>query len=257
MNRSSKISSFQTNRSKIRDLSASIAKKTNHLQELLCDISVGISVAPILLEQSILSIWQDNQHKQINEQIWPSLQVLDEFSSKCYSFEQKLMNTKPQHVFFDKDKMNAAGFLQMSAQFSPHIDYDQLLTFLKDIMPRLLNSLHFKPPWSISQLTLESELLEKHLERAHSLLLRIDAITLDFPVIINGTNRSSQAAAVNMIMYWHEKLVLTPIIKRPMKNVRRHKAIWDTVAYGSPIRTIPVNLTNSDDTSGESFEQHF
>lgn len=233
-------------------------EKTNHLQEMLRDISANTAVPPILFEQSSLLAWQEDQHKEVDK-IWQSVQVLEEFSSTCDSIEKKLMDAKPQHMCFDKDKMNAAGLLRMSEHFNPQIDYEKLMTFFMNIMPDLLNSLHFKPPWSIMQLKLESQVLEKYLKRAHSMLLRLDAIIMDLPVIANRTNTSTQAVG-NMVRYWHEMVMLTPIINRPTKTVNRHKAIWDSMVVDSPVRTkpsvdSPARMAISDDTSGELFNQ--
>lgn len=229
-----------------------LTQRTCRLKEVLRDVLHNTSITEKILDQGFLTVWETNQRKTIDEIITPSLRCLEYFVSKCESFEEKLITVKPQQLRFDKDKLHSFELLQMSEHFNPKIDYDKLLARFECTIPHVIDTINFKPPWSVSQLKAESEMLDQILQRIHSLSMKADAITFYLPLEFNSKAGINGTGFVsNSINYWYEKLMLTPKMRCPLKkNVRI--AIWEAIpAVFSPAGKIQYNsMPFSDDTSG-------
>lgn len=214
------------------------------------------SITEEMIDQGFLSDWEAKQCDEIETEIMPEIQRLESFLTKCKSFEQQVMASKPSQLCFDKEKMNTLGLLKLSEHFETHIDYDKMFAWFIGAMPELINALYFKPPTSLSRLEMESQIFDRYLHRAHELSIRIDMIALELPAQGAATFKRSEVAHGAKVNNWYENLMLTPKMKGAEMNDFRVN-IWDAIpAMDSPIRKIPVNVTkSSDDTSGR-FTRH-
>ncbi|XP_055322290.1 uncharacterized protein LOC129578152 [Sitodiplosis mosellana] len=241
--------------SKFRELCADVKQRTCRLQEVMCRMLINTTITEKMICEGFLADWEANQHEIIDKEIIPKLQQLENWFTKCNSFEQQLMVTKPAQLSFDKDKMSALGLLQVAELFNPQIDYDKLYAWFIGAMPELINALYFKPPWSLSRLKTESQLLDQCLRRANILFTRLDMITLELPLEMNEASDET-ARSGTQLSDWH--LMLTPTMKCPVnKDVRLN--IWEALpAMDLPVRIMqPTTMihnstTSSDDTSGFS-----
>lgn len=207
-------------------------EKTQRLNDLLCRVLSGTSITPDMIDSAFLSAWEYKQHEIMNENILPVLDNLETITSKCESFEHSLMMSQPRLIQFDVEKMNALGLLKKSQHFDAQIDYDKLIEWFKNAMPDLINAIYFEPPWSVSKLIQESQILNQIIERADELLDRIDILMMDSENWhIPSTD---QQAKSTMLSYLNEKLILTPAIDCVAKKSRRI-VIWEAVpAVDSP-----------------------
>lgn len=210
------------------------------------------SITQEMINQGFLSLWEEKQHEIIEEQIMPVIQRLEIFSKKCNSFEQKLTTIKPLQLCFDKEKMNAHGLLEMSEHFKSKINYDKLFKWFSDVMPELINALYTKSPWSLSQLKKESQLMDQWLRRAHTLLIKIDMITLEFPLEISRTSKQAKVSQRSKVNSWCESLILTPKMRCPEQKQNVRINIWNAIPpIDSPMRKIPQNKSIiNEETSG-------
>lgn len=219
--------------SKVQSMADPLKEKTQRLNDLLCQILSHTSITQDMIDAAFLSAWEKKQYEIVNEKILPLLDSLEAITSKYDSFQQYLVMTKPRQLHFDKEKLNAYGLLKKSPHFDPQIDYDKLLKWLENAMPDLINAIYFKPPWSVSKLMHESDLLSRIILRADDLLERIDAVLKnsdDWRIIRQGQQTKS-----TMLSYLNEKLILTPAIDCVPKKTRRI-AIWEAIpAVDSPI----------------------
>lgn len=209
-----------------------LKQKTQRLNELLCQILSSTSFTPDMIDSAFLSSWENKQHEIINEKVLPVLNSLDIITTKCDSFEKCLVMTKPRQLQFDVKKMSAFGLLKKSQHFDPQIDYDKLLEWFENAMPDLTNAIHFEPPWSVSKLMQESQILSRIVVRADNLLDRIDNL------MKNSENwhipDKIHQSKCTMLSYLNEKLILTPPIDCVTKKTRRI-VIWEAVpAVDSP-----------------------
>lgn len=218
--------------SKVQSMADPLREKTLRLNELLCRILSCTSFTPDMIDSAFLSAWEHKQHGLINEHILPMLNSLEIISSKCDSFQQCLMMTKPRQFQFDIEKINALGLLKKSQHFDPQIDYDKLLEWFENAMPDLINAIYFEPPWSVSKLMQESQRLSRIIVRAEDLLERIDILMKDSENWhIPGKIEQSKST---LLSYLNEKLILTPVIDCVAKKTRRI-VIWEAVpAVDSP-----------------------
>lgn len=215
-------------------MAAPLKEKTQRLNELLDRILSCTSFTPDMINPAFLSSWEQKQHEIIDEKILPMLDTLESITSKCDSFEKCLMMAKPRQLQFDVEKMNELGLLKKSQHFDPQIDYDKLLEWFKNAMPDLNNALYYKPPWSISQLMQESQILSRIIARTDGLLNRIDNLMEDGEIWHNPNNKNVVQAKSTMLSYLNEKLILTPIIDYKAKKNRRI-VIWEAMpAVDSP-----------------------
>lgn len=209
-----------------------LKEKAQRLNELLEQILSSTSFTPDMITPAFLSSWEQKQHEIIDEKILPMLDTLEKTTSKCNSFEQCLLETKPRQLQFDVEKLSALGLLKKSQHFDPQIDYDKLLEWFTNTMPELVNAIYYEPPWSVSKLVQESQILSRIIVRADNLLDRIDVLTND----IEDWNipRKAAQAKCTMLSYLNEKLILTPEIDYKAKKNRRI-VIWEAVpAVDSP-----------------------
>lgn len=243
--------------SKIREMSAELKDRTCHLQSVMRHVLRNTSITEEMIDQGFLSDWEAEQQEVIEKEFEPALRQLENISTKCDSFAQNLMAIKPMQIRFDEEKLNALGLLKMSEHFNPQIDYDKLYRWFIDAMPELVNALYVKPPWSLSRLDRETQLMGHWLSRAHALMTRIDIITLEFPLDMDSKSKQKDVSHGALVNYWYESLMLTPAMKFPVKNDYRIK-VWEAIpAMDSPIRKMQPNavevLSNSEDTSGEFY----
>ncbi|XP_031618277.1 augmin complex subunit dgt6-like isoform X2 [Contarinia nasturtii] len=242
----------------VRELSIPIKEKTVHLLEVFRHAVSNTSIRETVFDEGFLNAWDSNHSKTIDEKILPIIQQLENFKYKCSIFEQNITAAQPKQIHFDKDKMNALGLLKNTEHFNAQLDYDKLIQWLICNMPILIDTMHFKAPWPLDQLEIESHLLEQHVRRANSLLLRIDAFAMDTSLEFNTMNDKMTSATY----YWREKLaeklVLTPTIKLPAKKDFRI-AIWDAIYVDSTTNGLGFSPTRKlqpliEDTSGFSEE---
>lgn len=209
-----------------------IKERTTKLNELFQQILSRTSFTSDMINSTFLASWENKQHEIINEKILPMLNSLEQISSRCHSFEQCLMMTKPRQLQFDMEKVKALGLLKKSQHFDPQIDYDKLLEWFERAMPDLINAIYFKPPWSISRLMQESQIISQIIVRADNLLERIDILTNDAECFYSPREESQSKST--LLSYLNEKLILTPTIDCVAKKTRRI-VIWEAVpAVDSP-----------------------
>lgn len=234
---------FWCHYSKVHTLSVEIKAKTSRLQEVFYRLLRNISIPEKMFNQSFLSVWKSNQHTTINEKIRPLLNELDDFFMKCDSFVQNLQAAKPQHLQFDKDKMKSLGLFNISHNFTYQFDYNGVFERFKKAMPDLINSLYFKPIWSLAQLKRESQILDQYLSRADDLIMRIDTLgSIDRLILMNSTINSNKSN--DTMIYWHDILV-TPTIKCG-QNKERNPHIWELIpTIDSPLKK------SADDSLGD------
>lgn len=237
---------FQKHR-KIRDLFVPIKLKTAHLVKVFHRSILNTPITEQVINNGFLYAWDANQCKTIDERILTSIEELENFKSKCAVFEHVITAAQPKQIHFDREKMNAMGLLKNVDHFNPQLDYDKLIEWIMHQMPMLIDAIHFKAPWPVDKLQIESHLLEQHIRRANSLLLRIDALKTD-SLELNSTKDGDKIGAA---IYWREKLfeklVLTPTIKLPSKTNRI--AIWDTICVDSIVKGL-ASRSITEDTSG-------
>lgn len=235
--------------SKLQSMADPLKEKTVRLNDLLCQILSRTSFTRNMIDSAFLLSWEKKQHKEMNEKISPLLDSLEAITSNIDSFQQCLVMTKPRQLQFDKEKMNTFGLIKKSQHFDPQIDYDKLLEWFENAMPDLINAIYYKPPWSVSKLMEESQILDRLIARADDLPDRIDALVKDlhgWQIPRNTIPQSKNA----MLSYLNEKLILTPTIDCVAKKTRRI-AIWEAMpAIDSPI-TIKRNAVKT--TEGRMF----
>lgn len=220
---------------------------------MLRSVLKNTSITEQMIDQGFLSEWEAKQCEEIETEITPEIQRLENFLTKCNSFEEQVTATKLPQLCFDKEKMNTLGLLKLSEHFNPQIDYDKLFTWFMSAMPELINALYFKPPRSLSRLEMESQILDRYLHRGHELMIRIDMIALELPAQGASTSKQSEVAHGAKVNNWYENLMFTPKMKAAEKKDFRVN-IWDAIPQGmdSPVRKMPLNVTtSSDDTSGK------
>lgn len=209
-----------------------LKEKTQRLNDLLGHVLSSTAFTPDMIHSAFLSSWEQKQHEIIDEKILPMLHTLESITSKCVSFDQCLTMTKPRQLELDVAKMNALGLLKKSQHFDPQIDYDKLLEWFMNAMPDLINAIHCEPPWSISKLMQESQILSQMIVRADDLLDRIDILMADaenWHIPCKDVQTKS-----TMLSYLNEKLILTPVIDYKAKKNHRI-VIWEAVpAVDSP-----------------------
>lgn len=213
-----------------------------------------------MIATGFLSDWEKTQQETIDNEIIPQLQQLENWYKKCNSIEQQLIATNSEQINFDKDKMNALGLLQMSKNFKPQIDYDKLYTWFINAMPELINECSFNPPWSLSRLKYESQILDKYLRRANTLYTRLDMIILELPIAMDLAFDGSRKPDLKLNI-WRENLILTPTMNSPVKKDSRTR-IWDAFSVmdlPAPMQTsaaVTHNSTSSSDNSSGEFSSH-
>lgn len=213
--------------------------KTQRLNELLGGILSSTSFTTEMITPAFLSAWEQKQQEIFDEKIQPMLDSIEQTTAKCEAFEEYLMTAKPRQLQFDVEKMSALGLLIKSQHFDAQIDYDKLLEWFKNAMPELVNAIYYEPPWSVSQLMLESQTLGRIIVRADDLLDRIDVLLKD----IENWRIPCRGAQpkCTMLSYLNEKLILTPEIDYKAKKNRRI-VIWEAVpAVDSPLSIVQRN----------------
>lgn len=223
--------------SKVRSMSNPLKEKTQRLEGLLKRILCKTAIPRHLIDSFFLLTWKSNQLRIIDDKILNPMNELERFVSKCVSLQQLLTIAKPQHLNFDKERMDALGLLNNSQHFNPQIDYDKLFEWFKNAMPDLITALCYKPSWSLSKLEQESFVLDELSFRTDDLLDRIDTLAIDSYCEPSTIEKSDQTRAIS-INYLNEKLILTPIIDCEAKKYHRI-SIWEAVpTINSPARIV-------------------
>lgn len=246
--------------SELRALIVDIKERTSRLQEVMGRVLKNTSITEEMIATGFLSDWEKTQQENIDNEIIPQLQQLENWYKKCKSIEQHLSAINSVRINFDKDKMSALGLLQMSNHFDPQIDYDKLYAWFFNAMPAIVNAVHFKPPWSLSRLQNESQILDKYLSRTNALYTRLDVITFELPIPMDLTSDGARKSDLQLNV-WRENLILTPTMSSPVEKDSQ-MSIWDafpTMDLPAPKQTSAAvthhSTTSSDNSSGE-FTSH-
>lgn len=225
-------------------MSKPLKESTERLNELRRRVLSNSNIPENLVDGEFLRTWELNQLTKINEKITRPLDKLENFGSKCESFLQLIGQTK--QVDFDKERLSAHGVLNESqTHFDPKIDYEKLLQWFKNVMPDLITALYYKPPWSLSNLQRESQIIDQISSRADELLNRIDILKMDSCEPDGKRENMNKSLSTNVL---NEKLITTPIINAAAKKYHRI-AIWEAVP--TPTKLNQYNPMKSIyDTSG-------
>lgn len=225
-------------------MSKPLKESTARLKELRQRVLSNSNIPEYLVEGEFLRTWELNQSTKISEKITRPLNQLDDFASKCDSFQQLIAQVK--QVDFDREKLSAHGVLNESqTHFDPKIDYDKLLQWFKNAMPELISALYYKSPWSLSNLERESQILDHISSRADDLLCRINVLKMDSFESESKRENINKSLSINV---FDEKLITTPIINVTAKKYHRI-AIWEAVPTPPKVIQYTPRKANTD-TSG-------